>query len=142
MMLATRTNNGLDLVRDFDSLLESFLDDRPMKNGKYPLVDIREEEDRYQMEAEIPGFNEEDIQINVNDGILTLSSEMKKEEERKDKGYLVRERRCSTFQRSFVLPKNADAEGISASYKDGILELEIPKRAEAKPRAIKINRKK
>ncbi len=140
--LATRRNDGLDLARDFGRILDSFMgEDTPMTE-RVPKVDIEEEENRYRLTAEIPGKKEDDIDVSVNDGVLTLSSEEKTEKKDEEQGYLVRERRESSFQRSFVLPKNADAAKIEANYRDGLLELDIPKKAESKPRSIKVNRSK
>jgi len=107
-----------------------------------PSVDVRETEKSYILEAELPGFDEKEIEIRLDSNELTIES--KKEEEKKEesdnRGYLIRERRVSSFSRSFKLPENADSEGVNASFKNGILSLEIQKKAEAQARLIQISK--
>lgn len=102
-------------------------------------VDVQNQDDRYLLEAEIPGVSEDDVDINVEDNMLTVSVEQKKEEEDEKKQYMVRERLHRSLKRSFTLPKDADRETITASFKRGILTLDIPKSEDAKPRKITIN---
>ena len=102
-----------------------------------------ENENSFILEADLPGFDEKDIEIRVDSNCLTIES--KKEEESASKtddgrDYLIRERRSSSFSRSFKLPENADLEGISASFKNGILTMEINKKEEAKKRIIQITK--
>jgi len=105
-----------------------------------PVVDIREDQDQYIIEAELPGFNEELINLSVKDNLLTIEAEEEKEE--KEVLYLIRERRFRSFKRSFVLPKDADSKAIHAEFENGLLNLSIPKKEEAKPISIKIEKRK
>ena len=133
-------------LSDFDRYMESFFGDNFLSPSdrifsRNPVVDVRENEKAYVLEAELPGFDEKDIEVRMDGNSLTITS--KKEEEKseeKDKNYLLRERRVSSFSRSFKLPENADLEGISASFKNGVLSLEIQKKAEAQTRVIQISR--
>ena len=133
-------------LTDFDRYLDSFFRDNflgPSERSanRFPAVDIRETDKAYVLEAELPGFDEKDIQIRLDGNNLTIESH--KEEEKKeesDRNYLIRERRISSFSRSFSLPENADPEGINASFRNGILSLEINKRAEAQKRVIQISK--
>lgn len=115
-----------------------FVDDA-MKSGTWaPPVDVAEEGDKILVKVEVPGVNEKDLKVNFEDGLLTVSGE--RQFERKDeRNYHRIERTYGTFVRSFNLPRSVDASAIKASYLDGVLEIEIPKREEAKPRQIQIN---
>ena len=139
-------------LSEFDRYMDSFFGDNfltPSERifNRLPAVDIRETEKAYVLEAELPGFDEKNIEIRLSGNYLTLES--KKTEENnseKDGGtasctnYLIHERRFSSFTRSFKLPDNADPEGISASFRNGILSLEIGKKAEAQQKVIQISK--
>ena len=145
-------------LSDFDRYMDSFFGDNFLTpsdrifNGnlgfqRLPSVDVRETEKAYILEAELPGFDEKDIEVHLDGSNLTIES--KREEEKNeepaanagaDRNYLIRERRYSSFCRTFRLPENADSEGISASFRNGILSLEINKKAEAQKRIIQISR--
>ncbi len=103
-----------------------------------PAVDIHETEDNYVVKADLPGMKKEDIQIDLKDSTLTIRGEKKFEEKVSKDNYIRTERAYGTFVRSFTLPNNVDAEKIKASYKDGVLELTLPKKEEAKPKQIKV----
>lgn len=104
-----------------------------------PRVDIREEDKRFVIFADIPGVDPKDIEVNMDKGILTIKGE-RSSESVAENGQLTRiERSSGTFYRRFALPDSADAENISASGKHGVLEISIPKKAETTPRRITIN---
>ncbi|MDR1899884.1 MAG: Hsp20/alpha crystallin family protein, partial [Treponema sp.] len=138
-------------LSDFDRYMESFFGDSPLSPSDrifnhLPACDVQENEHAYLIEAELPGCDEKEIQVHVDGGALTIESkkdEIRDVNEKKEKkgggNYLIQERRSRSFTRSFKLPENADPEGISASFKNGILSLEIKKRAEAQKRLIQIN---
>jgi HSP20 family protein len=103
-----------------------------------PSVDISEDDGNYIVTAELPGTKREDVTVELEDDVLTIRGEKKNErEEKKEKRRFV-ERSYGTFSRSFTLPANADAEKVSASFKDGVLTVTIGKRPEAKPRVVDI----
>jgi len=105
-----------------------------------PNVDIVESEDSYQIHAELPGITEEEVNVSLNNNVLTLSGE-KKQEIKNEKDNFVRvERTYGKFERSFSLPSNIVADKVDAGYKDGVLTISIPKAEEAKSRMIKIKR--
>lgn len=128
---------------DFDNLFESFFGRDPfepvtLSGARVPAVDVRETADGYRLEADLPGLTEKDLDVRVDDRTLTIESK-KEEESKKDEGrYVVRERRSVSFSRAFTLPDDADPEGIQATFKNGVLELEIKKRPEAKRRQIEV----
>ncbi len=106
-----------------------------------PAVDIREADDKYLIEAELPGIKKEDVHIEVKDGVLTIRGERKHEEEKKEENYTRIERAYGQFQRSFTLPVNVEEDKIDASYNDGILTVELPKGEKAKPKQIEVKAK-
>ena len=130
----TRPNN----LFDWDGLLDNFFADTPVWNSRTPAVDVREAENEYLMEAELPGLTDNDIELNIEDNILTLSSKKEQDKEEKKNGYLIRERCNYEFARTFVLPKDVDREKIKAEFKNGLLLVSIPKSPEAKPRKIDV----
>ncbi|MBI2485698.1 MAG: Hsp20/alpha crystallin family protein [Deltaproteobacteria bacterium] len=103
-----------------------------------PAVDIHENNDSFVVKADLPAVNKDDIQIDLKDNTLTLKGEKKFENKVSKDNYIRVERSYGTFVRSFTLPQNVDAEKIKATYKDGVLELTLPKKEEAKPKQIKV----
>jgi HSP20 family protein len=103
-----------------------------------PAVDIYETNDAVTVKAELPGLAREQVGIEIKDGLLTLRGERKVEKEVKEENYHRIERAYGTFQRSFSLPSTIDQEKISAALKDGVLELTLPKREQAKPKQITV----
>jgi HSP20 family protein len=112
----------------------------PALAARSPVVDVREKDGRYLIEAELPGLSEKDVKLELKDGLLSLSTEKKAENEEKDeKGkWIRRERRESYFARSFELPEDADGDKIEARFKDGLLTIELPKKPEASPRIVPV----
>jgi HSP20 family molecular chaperone IbpA len=124
---------------DWEKMINNFFNDSLCGwEGRHPAVDVREEEEQYVMEAELPGLADKDINVHVEDSLLTISSQQAEEKEAKKHNFLLRERSRSSFTRSFVLPKNASKEEIEAHFKDGILRLTIKKLPEAKPKQIEV----
>lgn len=116
----------------------NFLDDELRSGTWAPAIDVAEEGDKILVKVEVPGIEEKDLKIHFEDGTLTVTGE--RQFERKDeRNYHRIERAYGTFTRSFSLPRSVDPNLITASYKNGILEIEIPKKEEAKPRQIAIN---
>ena len=137
------TPKKVGLLNDFDAVFDRFFNDDFYHSGAYsPAVDVREEEDKFILEAELPGLSDKDLNIQVENNMLTLSNVQEEQKEENKKGYVIRERRSRSFKRSFMLPRNVDTAGIDARMKDGILTLEIPKSEEAKPRKIQISASK
>lgn len=137
-------NTIQNVLSDFDKYFESFFGNPTVTaKGHTPVVDIQETENSYVLDMELPGFDEKNIDVHVDGSNLTIASKQDTQEEKKsgDKTgtYLIKERRISAFSRSFKLPENADPEAVNANFKNGILNLEIKKRAEAQKRVIQIN---
>lgn len=104
-----------------------------------PAVDIYETDREIVLKAELPEMQEKDIDIKVEDSILTVSGERRMAKEVKEENYHRIERSYGSFLRSFTLPQTVDREGIKASYKEGVLRVALPKREELKPKQIKID---
>ncbi len=105
-----------------------------------PAIDLHETDSSYTVRAEIPGVKKEDIDVTVHDGMLTINAETRYENEEKEEGRVIRqERRYGKFVRSIRLGKDVDESHVKASYKDGVLELELPKIEEVKPKKISID---
>jgi HSP20 family protein len=104
-----------------------------------PAVDIYETENELVIKADLPNVAEKDIDVRVENNLLTIRGERKFEESVKEENYLRVERAYGSFSRSFSLPHTVNTETIQAAYKDGVLTVELPKRAESKPKQVKIN---
>ena len=103
-----------------------------------PALEMAEKDREYRLTAELPGLKEEDVDITIGDGMLTLSGEKREEEERKDEGFLLSERRYGRFERRIPLPADVDADTVSAEFKKGVLTITLPKDAKAAERTRKI----
>ncbi|MDR2363476.1 MAG: Hsp20/alpha crystallin family protein [Spirochaetaceae bacterium] len=137
-------------LNDFDRYLESFFGESPLTPADRflnytPAVDVREVDGAYILEAELPGYDEKDLEIHLDNRTLIIKSKKEeKTEKRENSGeaerYYIRERRKTAFSRSFKLPEDADQDNITANFKNGLLCLEIKKRAEAQKRLISIGK--
>ena len=145
--LSRRANNtARPWVDSLDQLFDRVFQDRwdpdwkGLGNNWVPAVDVEETENEFVFKAEMPGIKKEDVKISLLDNVLTLSGEKRTEEKKtdKEKKYHRVERSYGSFQRSFALSSPLKADKISASYKDGILEIVVPKSEEAKPKEIDI----
>lgn len=103
-----------------------------------PKVDIAETDKEFTIKAELPEVKKEDVKVNVENGVLTLSGERKQEKEEKGKKFHRVERFYGSFMRSFTLPNNVDAAKVKATFKDGVLNLSLPKTAKSKPKATEV----
>ena len=128
-----QNNNINDLDGLFGSLFPSTM--------KIPPVDIKEDASAFTISAEIPGYEESEIELFVEKHTLVIKGEKKTEDNDKNeegRKYLLRERRHVSFERSFTLPENLNEEAISASFKNGILEITLPKLPKAEPKRIEV----
>lgn len=121
-----------------------FTNTRPTTNGGKtrdwtPAVDIREEDDRFLLIADIPGVKRDDVEVTLEDGVLTIKGERRTETEETREGFHRKERVHGSFLRQFTLPDTVNPDSISANVTDGVLEIGIPKQARPEPRKIAIN---
>jgi HSP20 family protein len=104
-----------------------------------PPVDVYEDEHSVNLKIEVPGVDEKDIEVRIENNVLTVQGERKFEKEEKQENFRRVERQYGSFTRTFTLPTTVDAEKVAASYDKGILKIALPKKAEAKPKQIKVN---
>lgn len=127
-MVETSHTAGSHLGDLYPSLMRPFQDlGRRMAAFFAPTADAAATGEAYEVNMELPGVSEDDIEINVRDNMLTVHGEKKTEREEKGKTYFFSERTYGAFQRSFRLPENSDSDKISAAFKDGVLSVRIPK---------------
>lgn len=106
--------------------------------ARTPVLDMSETDKGYEITAELPGLDEEEVEVNVTDDVLTIAGEKQEEHEEKKKDYFVKERRFGQFRRSLRLPPDADSSNISARFNKGVLSVAIPKAAGAVEKGRKI----
>jgi HSP20 family protein len=112
----------------------------PLTNASFvPAVDIYEDANKVVLKLEVPGIEEKDLDIRVENNTLTVKGERKFERDEKEENFHRIERRYGSFFRAFTLPTTVNTEGVQASYNSGILKLELAKKPEAQPKQIKIN---
>jgi len=116
----------------------NFLDDQLTSGTWAPPVDVAEDQNHILVKVEVPGMAEKDLRVNFEDGLLTVSGE-RQFERKDDRNYHRIERSYGSFVRTFSLPRTVDGNAITADYKNGVLEIAIPKKEEAKPKQIQIN---
>jgi len=117
--------------------------DQPVLAGNWmPTTDIQETKDALILKAELPGVDEKDINVEIENNVLTINGERKQEAKTEEKGYERIERSFGKFYRAFTLPTNVDATKILAQYQNGVLNITLPKREEAKPKKVHIEIKR
>jgi HSP20 family protein len=124
--------------RLFENVTQGHADEASLATWA-PAVDIYETENELVIKADLPDVNEKDLDVRVENNMLTLRGERKFEQKVKEENYLRIERSYGSFSRSFSLPNTVNTETIKAEYKNGALTVELPKRAETKPRQVKVN---
>lgn len=138
-----------DPFRSISTLQEQvnrLFDNNSSRNGEHstltawvPSVDVYETENELTIKADLPGIPEKDIDVRLENSMLTILGERKFKQEVKEENYLRTERSYGSFSRTFSLPNTVDTQAIRAAYADGVLTVTLPKRAESKPKQVKIN---
>jgi len=130
------------MVREMDSLFNSFFNFPSIKTERccnfMPRVNIKDTKDDVTLTFELPGMEKKDIKVMVKDNVMTVSGERNLKSEDKDDGYVRSEISSGSFSRSFTLPDTVDSEKVSADYKNGMLEVKLIKKEEAKPKEIEV----
>ncbi len=147
MTLLTRWEPFRDIVtlqdrmnRLFNDQLSNFGSEESLGSGSFvPAVDVYEDEQGIQLKIEVPGIDEKDIDLRLENNTLTVRGERKVEKDTKEENFRRIERRYGSFVRSFTLPNTVDAENVKAGYDKGVLSIQLPKKEAAKPKQIKIN---
>ncbi len=128
-------------ANDFDTFFNDMLGNWGVKNSTIPSVDVYEDEKAYYLEAELPGYTEDEVNVHVEKHVLHISSE-KVNEKKENKKFLVRERGYVKFDRSFTLPEGINESGIEAEFSNGILKVTLPKTPIEQPKKIEVKIKK
>jgi HSP20 family protein len=126
-------------TREIDRVFDAFFGQTDQGRRWVPPMDLVEAEDHFVLKADLPGLRENDVNLEVQDGTLTISGERKAEHEQREKGWYRIERSFGSFSRSLTLPDGVDPDRIEAAFHDGVLEVRIPKPEERKPRRISIS---
>jgi HSP20 family protein len=127
------------LQSEMNRVFSTFFDDNGGSTRRWaPAMDLVERDDHLVLTADLPGLSEDDVRIEVQDNVLTVSGDRKAEHEEKREGYYRMERAYGSFSRSVTLPEGIDADRIDASFDKGVLEVRIPKPEERKPHRIAI----
>jgi HSP20 family protein len=127
----------------FPSLIDDFINTDwnlkvPSFSGTVPAVNIKELDSQFEIELAVPGMNKDDFEIEVEDGVLSISSTQEEEQVNEKGKFTRREFSCSSFRRSFTLPDSVDSTKIDATYKEGVLLVLLPKHKEAQPQPKKL----
>jgi HSP20 family protein len=137
-------NDLFQTRREIDRVFDRLAGGAGSMTGPWmPVVDVRETKDALEVVAELPGLRLEDVEVNIENNILSISGEKKQEvtEGSPEAEYHLVERRCGRFERSFTLPRTVDAGKISARFENGLLTVHLPKAEAAKPRRVEIHAK-
>lgn len=149
-MLPTLRRNGMtyspladlgSLRREMDQLMDSWAGLRVPRGGSLlwqPSINVREDEDAFHIEAELPGVDPDDVDISLEDRMLTITGEKRSETTRDEESYHLAERSYGRFERSFTLARSVNPDAIQARFDRGVLFVTIPKPEEQKPRRIQI----
>lgn len=135
------------MQNEMNRLFNTFFDSSTPRSGTgraitrrwIPAMDVVETDDHFVLRADLPGLAENDVKIEVENKVLTISGERKSEHEQSSKGYYRVERSFGSFSRSLTLPDGVDADAIQASFDSGVLEVQIPKPEQHKPRKVQIS---
>jgi HSP20 family protein len=133
------------IQNDMNRLFNTFFETPTRGNGAptarrwVPAIDVVENDDEYVLRADLPGIGEDDVKIEVDDNLLTISGERKSEHEERKQGYYRIERSSGAFSRSLTLPEGVDADAVKATFDQGVLEVRVPKPEARKPRKVAIS---
>ena len=126
-------------INDLEKELTRFFNAGASAKSRWaPAIDLSESEDGFVLEADLPGLGKDDINLTIEDNVVTLNGERKEDRKVEGRSYYHYERRYGNFSRSFELPLGIDSEKVVAKFEDGVLRVDIPKLEEAKPRKIEV----
>ena len=131
------------IQNEMNRFFNSFFDTPTPANGKtfrrwIPAMDLVETENAFLLKADLPGLSESDVKIELDDNVLTISGERKSEHQDRKAGYYRVERSYGSFRRSLALPEGVEADAVKATFENGVLEVTVPKPAQAQPRRVQI----
>ena len=143
MTLVKWTPNPLSIFDEMNRMVRNVYNDDwnlPVYRDSIwnPAVDVKENEGSFVLTADIPGLTKKDVKISINNRVLNLHGERKEEKENEDGKFYYRERHIGSFSRSFQLPETVNEDGIQASFRNGVLSIELPKLEESLPKDLEI----
>jgi len=143
MTLVKWTPNSLSIFDEMNRMVRNVFNDDwnlPVYRDSIwnPAVDVKENEGSFVLTADIPGLTKKDVKISINNRVLNLHGERKEEKENEDGKFYYRERHIGSFSRSFQLPETVNEDGIQASFRNGVLSIELPKLEESLPKDLEI----
>ena len=143
MTLVKWTPNPLSIFDEMNRMVRNVFNDDwdlPVYRDSIwnPAVDVKENEGSFVLTADIPGLTKKDVKISINNRVLNLHGERKKEKDNEDGKFYYRERHIGSFSRSFQLPETVNEDGIQASFRNGVLSIELPKLEESLPKDLEI----
>ena len=143
MTLVKWTPNPLSIFDEMNRMVRNVFNDDwnlPVYRDSIwnPAVDVKENEGSFDLTADIPGLTKKDVKISINNRVLNLHGERKEEKENEDGKFYYRERHIGPFSRSFQLPETVNEDGIQASFRNGVLSIELPKLEESLPKDLEI----
>ena len=143
MTLVKWTPNPLSIFDEMNHMVRNVFNDDwnlPVYRDSIwnPAVDVKENEGSFVLTADIPGLTKKDVKISINNRVLNLHGERKEEKENEDGKFYYRERHIGSFSRSFQLPETVNEDGIQASFRNGVLSIELPKLEESLPKDLEI----
>lgn len=138
---STGLRNVSDLRYELDRLFENAFGSptRASLSGWTPATNLMETADAYEVSLDLAGFERDDIEVTVDQGVLTITGERTEEHEGQERTYHMKERSIGRFSRSFSLPSSVDAENVAATYENGVLRVSLPKQEEARTRKIEVS---
>ena len=129
-----------EMNRVFDAFFGTRAGNGVARRRWVPAIDLVEEDEHLVLRADLPGLSHNDVNVEVKDGVLTISGERKAEQRKEEKGYYRVERSFGSFSRSLTLPEGIDPDKVSAEFDNGVLEVRIPKPEERKPHRVEIGK--
>lgn len=138
MVRLTQWDPMRDMVRFMNDAMRYSGDREPVRGSWAPAVDIKETADALEITAEMPGLEPDQVEVSAENGVLTFRGERLREQASEGESFHRSERIYGSFERSFQIPRNVDAEQIEAGFDKGLLRLTLPKRPESRPRTIKV----
>ena len=130
--------NPMTLFEDMRDSFQSFFYEFPSLTESHPAIDVHEDTDKFVIEAEVPGYKPNEINVDLNDDVLTISSRKEEKREEEDEGYLLKERKTRAFKRAFRIPSDVKRDKIEAGFEDGVLTIQLPRSERKNAKRIEI----
>ena len=139
MVVKRNPSRNLDIWKDFDRIFDTFFNgEQSMTEVRTPVTEVKETETGFELTVEFPGFSTKELEVKVEENILSIKAARKAEKEKKEKNVVRQERRDTSFEKTFVLPKDIDTAKIEADLKNGLLKMTLPRKEKSAPVSIEV----